>query len=126
MSASSEFAESLARIEHKLDLVLKVQTIMLNVMRSTNGPIIIDQPQVGDPNHTCPVCAQPVTYGIDLGAGIVSRKCGCKTGKIAINLNDFAPPTQPRRPDVRTDPAEDGADAGSSGRGPRPPGPARR
>lgn len=68
--------ETLSRIEHKLDLCLKKEL----------------QTKVGDPTHICPVCNQTVDYQVDIEDSVVLRKCGCKTGKIALDINKFAPP----------------------------------
>lgn len=73
--------ESLSRIEHKLDLYLKT----LSDGKSSNS-------KVGDPTHICPLCNQTVDYNVDIEDSVVIRKCGCKTGKIALDISKFAPP----------------------------------
>lgn len=85
MSALHQLAESLARLEHKVDILLREE-------RKKNPMLMI--PAVGDFNHQCPVCQQPVSYIVDTLAQVLVRKCGCKTGLQApINLEAFAPPT---------------------------------
>lgn len=76
MSVNSKLMEALSRIEHKLDLCLKRD----------------QQSKVGDPTHVCPVCNQAVDYNVDIEDSVVIRKCGCKTGKIALDISKFAPP----------------------------------
>ena len=86
--ADDKIMEALARIEHKLDLVLLV--------------VFGEDPhktykRVGDPTHCCSLCHQNVEYQVDINDGVVLRKCGCKTGKIALDLGAFAPPALPAR-----------------------------
>ena len=82
--ALHQLAEALARIEHKVD-------VLFTFLRRQNPQLMI--PAVGDLNHTCPVCQQPVTYVVDPVVQILIRKCGCRTGLQApINLEAFAPP----------------------------------
>ena len=78
-------AEQLHRIEHKLDLVLE------GLARS--NPTTTISP-VGDANHCCPLCFQPVTYNQDMFAGHTVRQCGCSTGVFSLNTT-FAAPTTP-------------------------------
>lgn len=70
-------AEALARIEHKVDA-------LLDVLKSTSTfGQYYRIPKVGDFSHNCPVCEKQVEYYIDAREGILRRKCGCKTGKVA-------------------------------------------
>jgi hypothetical protein len=62
MSADAHLAEALARIEHKLDLLLGSQTAFWTQM----GKLL-----------WCPVCAKTIEYQMDIVDGIVKRKCGC-------------------------------------------------
>lgn len=65
-------AEAVLRIEHKLDALL----------RFTCAPVM--------PMHfvgqACPACQMPVDYTVDIKAGVVVRRCECKTGKVAATL----------------------------------------
>ena len=76
----SEIAESLARIEHKLDLVLKHIGV-------SGAPPMHFQGQY------CPACMMPVDYVIDMMKNIVVRRCGCTTGKqpSAVPLTPLSP-----------------------------------
>lgn len=65
-------AEWLARIEHKLDL-------LLNTIGGTHLPMHF----VG---HSCPVCKKNVDYQIDIGKNVVTRRCGCSTGKLPMTV----------------------------------------
>ncbi len=65
-------AEALARIEHKVDLVLQRLGFL------DNKPF----QQLQFEGMSCPVCSQPVAYQIDVMHGVVARKCGCTTGKL--------------------------------------------
>lgn len=67
--ASDILAEALARVEFKLDLLLRHLKVNTNQMM-----------QIGA--HTCPVCSMVVTYQVDLAKSVVVRKCACGTGKI--------------------------------------------
>lgn len=88
MSADPQILEALARIEHKIDLFLWL------VLGGDQKTILRN---VGDVNHVCPVCQNAVEYQIDVNEGVVLRKCGCKTGKVALNLGAFAPPALPTK-----------------------------
>lgn len=88
--ADSQQMEALARIEHKLDQVLE----FLHTVVSAK----FDLTPVGDPRHQCPLCGVPVSYLVDILSQVVTRKCGCSTGKIApIDLSAFAPPAIPAK-----------------------------
>lgn len=79
----SILAEALARIEHKLDLLLD-GLFMKNTVHN----------KVHFIGQTCPVCLEYVDYQIDVQHQVVVRRCGCKTGKIpsAIPLLPVAQP----------------------------------
>ncbi len=105
--ANDKVMEALARMEHKLDLVLGEDSKKA-------------RKKVGDPTHCCSLCHQTVDYQIDLNDSVVIRKCGCSTGKIAIDLKAFAPPVLPakRTDNGRDDEQEDRNDSGGRHRGP--------
>ncbi len=86
MAAEDKIMEALARIEHKQDLILEIVAKLAGI-KSSN-----DLPKVGDPNHPCVLCTQPIKYDVDISKGVVVRKCGCGTGKIALDMGAFAPP----------------------------------
>lgn len=65
-------AEALARIEHKLDLILQ----RLGFLDKT--PL----PQMQFVGMQCPVCQQQVQYQIDMTHNVVVRRCNCTTGKV--------------------------------------------
>jgi hypothetical protein len=93
MAADSHIMETLARIEHKVDLLL--------ILALRNGKAI-GLPAVGA-EFQCPVCKQEVVYTVAINDGVVLRKCGCKTGKIALDLGAFAPPVSPAKKRVEED-----------------------
>jgi hypothetical protein len=62
--------ESLNRIEHKLDAVLRHFQISATPLQFT-GTI-------------CPACKQLIKYEVNITHGVVYRSCGCSTGKVAI------------------------------------------
>lgn len=81
MSAEDVLAEQLCRVEFKLDLILrqlKLPSIMLLPMDA--------------PGQSCPVCKQPVEYQVQVTKKVVTRRCGCKTGKVAPDMDLFTPP----------------------------------
>lgn len=79
----SILAEALARIEHKLDLLID-GLFMKSTVHS----------KVHFIGNTCPVCTEPIDYQVDVQHQVVVRRCGCKTGKIpsAIPLLPVAQP----------------------------------
>jgi hypothetical protein len=94
MSADDKIAEALARIEHKLDVLfvlLESDGAAPHIRREMRQDIR----QVGDPRHRCSICKSQVEYFADPIDSVVVRKCGCKTGKIAIDVKAFAPPASP-------------------------------
>ena len=105
--ANDKILEALARIEHKTDLVLE---IVAKLAGFTNNSQL---PKVGDTTHPCILCSQPVQYDLDINEGVVLRKCGCKTGKIALNLGAFAPPTPLKKVNADDEQREQEADSNS-------------
>ena len=102
MSAENVLAEAMARLEHKLDLVLE---------QITPGPSrAVPLPALGSPK-TCPVCKQNIDYQVDQINKVIVRKCGCKTGLQApLDLEAFAPPVQAKRKDQDHGAGEDQQD----------------
>lgn len=97
MPANAKIMEALARIEHKLDLLLKIDQIR-NMKEGVRG--LADKIRlaaVADASHTCPVCEKTVEYQVDINDSVVVRKCGCSTGKIALDMGAFAPPVSPAK-----------------------------
>lgn len=89
MSSPNTLAEALARVEHKLDLLLESQAGLDRQLQLRS---------VGDPEHLCPVCQQAVKYHVDIMSKLLTRTCGCSTGKSApLNLTPFEPPPQPTK-----------------------------
>lgn len=74
MSALSTIAEAIARLEYKLDLVIRF--LMPN---GNYKPMHFF-------GHECPVCKNTVDYQIDMANKIVVRKCNCKSGKIPVEI----------------------------------------
>lgn len=60
-------AEALARIEHKLDLLLANQSPPFKPVHFYG--------------NTCPLCSKKVDYVVDVYNNVVMRKCGCSTNK---------------------------------------------
>lgn len=71
--ADDILAEALARVEFKLDLILKHLKITATMPMSYQG-------------QSCPVCNFPVEYQVDIGKQVVVRKCQCATGKIVLDV----------------------------------------
>jgi hypothetical protein len=110
VSADALLMETLLRVEHKIDLLLKR-------LPAEDGDDLL---KVGSVNHSCPLCTQPVSYNVDINDSVVIRKCGCSTGKIALDLKAFAPPVNPARKTDnggRDDEQEDRSDSSSVKRG---------
>lgn len=105
MSANAKLMEALLRIEHKLDLVLDVAKgeKLKDILRA-----------VGDPGHFCSLCTRLVEYHVDVNDAVVVRKCGCSTGKVALDMKAFAPPVKPAR---KTDDGTDQEDRSDPDRG---------
>lgn len=90
-ASMAQMAEALARIEHKLDILLRIQ-ISIGANSPNGGP---SPPATMDKNLTCPVCGKQVRYNMNFfNAGVVVRSCGCKTGLIPIDLDTFSPGEQ--------------------------------
>ena len=90
MSADAAHAESLSRIEHKVDLMLEFLARLVGPGSSGK----FDMVPVGGSDHTCPVCTKKVGYQVDIFKKVVVRNCGCHTGKQApIDLGLFTTPT---------------------------------
>jgi hypothetical protein len=99
-------AEALARIEHKLDLLLQ------NI-KYQHVPVLTG---VGDKSHTCPLCKQQVKYVVDVIKKVLTRQCGCKTGlQPPIDLAAFAPPALPARERADGHDQEDRSDPSDRG-----------
>lgn len=106
MAANAKLMETLHRIEHKMDMILR------------RGVVQNEYPKMGDPQHICPVCKDRVEYQVDIGDSVVVRKCKCSTGKIALDLGAFAPPVAPAKGRDNERGTEEN-DSGSDGRKPR-------
>jgi len=91
--------EALARIEHKLDAL----------MRWTGVPMPPPMHFVGT---QCPACGMNIDYQVDLNHGVVVRRCNCKTGKVpsTIPLLPVTEKADGRRGEEVA--AEDGAERG--------------
>lgn len=77
-------AEALARVEHKVDLILR------SIAENYPSTLLTT---LADPSHVCPLCNLSVTYQVDLMGQSLTRNCGCRTGVQApLNLQPFAPP----------------------------------
>lgn len=114
MTADAKLMEAILVLQHKVDLLLtRTDT------NSTPGGTPISP--VGGPNHVCPVCKQPVLYNVDIEDSVVVRKCGCSTGKVALDMRAFAPPVLPARKTDNggRDEEEDRSDPARSNREPR-------
>lgn len=61
-------AEALARIEHKLDYLLRHHSVPVMPMYFTG--------------NSCPVCNKLIEYQVDVKHQVVVRRCDCTTGKI--------------------------------------------
>jgi len=77
--AFSIISEILARIEHKLDLIL-------TAIKYHESPGRMPMHFFG---HVCPVCDKMVDYQVDLLNNVVSRRCDCTTGKVLPTMPLF-------------------------------------
>lgn len=68
MPADDVLAEGIARLEHKVDAIIR----HLNVVSTP----------MSFPGQACPVCTSFIDYQIDVVRGVVVRKCKCSTGKV--------------------------------------------
>ena len=103
MSADAKLMEAMARIEHKVDLLLELARRLMS-----NSSLV----KVGTLGHVCPVCNDGVFYQVDPTDAVVFRKCGCATGKVALDMKAFAPPISPnRKKDEDEREQEDGSDS---------------
>jgi hypothetical protein len=93
--ADDVLAEALARIEHKVDALMK----HLNVVSS---PMHFQ-------GNACPACGVFVDYQIDVVKGVVVRKCNCKTGKVppAVPLVPMQQPQSGAQGNARPSISED-------------------
>ena|SRR5258708_5658736 len=73
--AQDILAEALARVEYKLDLVIKFMG-----MPPSTVPMHFQ-------GQTCPICLKVVDYQINLGKNVVTRRCGCSTGKLPMTVS---------------------------------------
>lgn len=73
-------AEALARIEYKLDALMRHLQIPMPPPMHFYGAL-------------CPACASVVDYQIDLVNNVVVRKCSCSTGKYVSAVPLFPAPT---------------------------------
>lgn len=113
--ADADIAETLARIEHKID----------NLTRLVTGDRQLLPPQLGEP-AICPTCKKQVSYFPDPIKKIVMRRCGCKTGIVPLDLSPYAPPGMAAVPDYLRKGETDGPDQ-EDGRNPHDRrGPGRR
>lgn len=105
MTADAKLMEAILVLSHKVDLLLG---------RGAEK----EMTKVGNPTHTCPICKQPVQYNVDIEDSVVIRKCGCSTGKVALDMRAFAPPAMPaRKTDNDGRDEEDRSDSNRSDRG---------
>lgn len=114
--ADDKIMEALARLEHKVDLIIRWLDPSMGA--AVKQKLI----QLGDPRNICPICEQPVNFNVDIEDSVVVRKCGCSTGKIALDLKAFAPPALPARKTDnggRDDEQEDRDDSNRGYRGPK-------
>lgn len=106
MSADAKLMEALLRIEHKLDLIL--DSIVMPQQQLT---------KLGSAGVVCPVCDQGVQFDADIQDAVVVRKCGCSTGKIALDLKNFAPPVSPAKKETEDNGGTDQEDWRNPNRG---------
>lgn len=89
--------EALARIEHKLDALLRHAKVPMPAPMHFVGTM-------------CPSCGSLIDYQVDLQHGVVVRKCSCKTGKVPSTIPLLPITPTPGAPHGRPDAAasEDG------------------
>lgn len=93
--------EALARVEHKLDALL----------RHLKVPAPPPMHFVG---AACPTCLSLIDYQVDLQHGVVVRKCNCKTGKVPTKF-ELLPITPDKEKSRGRPEAGDEADDGAVG-----------
>jgi hypothetical protein len=93
----SELGEALARLEHKIDHLIRRQEKLEKALAFPLTPDITAR--LGEPT-TCPICREPVKHQVDVLKKIIVRRCGCKTGLVPpLNLDALAPPALAPRKD---------------------------
>ena len=104
--------EALARIEHKLDVLIHALVGSKKEFQYLTG--------VGAQQHACPLCRQQVKYTVDVIKKVLTRQCGCKTGlQPPIDLAAFAPPALPAKKEMRDDGHDQEDRSNPTGRGSR-------
>jgi hypothetical protein len=66
--ADDVLAEALARLEHKVDAIIRHLNVSTQPMHF--------------PGQVCPACGSFIDYQIDVTKGVVVRRCKCTTGKV--------------------------------------------
>lgn len=94
--ADEILAEALARLEHKVDVILHSLKLS-GSFAHTGTPMHF-------PGQVCPLCNSLVDYQIELTKGVVVRKCKCTTGKVAPTIPLVPVPTGVTngKPDTRS------------------------
>jgi hypothetical protein len=80
-------AEAILRVEHKIDAVMRFLKVPSEPMHFVG--------------LTCPSCNMPVDYTVDIQAGVVVRRCNCKTGKVPATIPLLPVTTMPGEPNAR-------------------------
>jgi hypothetical protein len=104
MSSDPLLSEALARIEWKLDIVIRNQ--QMQAMRE--GQAVPNMPSMQFEGTACPVCNTNVKHIIDIVAGAVRRVCGCGTGKLPPLMISLPIPEPHRGTTDATEPSRDG------------------
>src|SRR5690606_3677501 len=101
--------EAMARIEHKLDAL----------MRWTGVPM---PPPMHFGGTMCPACGNLIDYQVDFQHGVVVRRCDCKTGKVPSTIPLLPVQSKKEQSNGAADPGRDEAELGAQreGRGPGP------
>lgn len=76
--------EWLARIEHKLDALLRWNGVPMPAPMHFVGSL-------------CPACGALIDYQVDFTNGVVVRRCDCKTGKVPSTIPLLPVETPSRR-----------------------------
>lgn len=101
--------EALARIEFKLDQVMKKVGIT---------PVsVVPMSYMGV--HNCPACGLVINHQIDFEHNVVKRVCGCSTGKqpITLDLTPAPTPTKQTEKNDAPEPEPSGPPRAQHGRG---------